>query len=59
MDIETIVKDLERCLNADCQECTHAERKSVLTCGELLKDALLKLREYEGMVKRRAELLDK
>lgn len=54
MDTETVVKDLEHCLSADCQECGHAQAASKLTCGKLLKSALAKVRQlaiYEQMLK--------
>lgn len=54
MNTETVIKDLEHCLNADCQECGHAQTASKLTCGKLLKSVLVKVRQlaaYEQLLK--------
>lgn len=54
MNTETVIKDLECCLNANCQECGQAQTASELTCRKLLKSALVKVRQlaiYERMLK--------
>lgn len=54
MNTETVIKDLEYCLNADCQECRHAQEELELTCRNSLKSVLIKVRQlaiYERMLK--------
>lgn len=54
MNTETVIKDLEHCLNADCQGCGSAQTASKLTCGKLLKSVLVKVRQlaiYEQLLK--------